>query len=658
MMNAKRWLVLAAALLAGSSATLAFAQQPKPPAPAPAPAAKGDTSDDDHPRAPGDDAMMVVTTGAAPVSPTTAGPELFPLASQLWVHYLDLTQSDQDAVERALGDPTGWLCGKAAGACFAEARLGPGQGHNDGALVGIRLALPYAASAITVWSPIEGLHYNPRLVGHGASQLNTTRWKPSKRLVALRAPTAAAPPPVPVLARVRAQNPMQCPMPERPNEGELEVVLRWPTPAEVGDFQYVAIADECNNAIVTRFARELSLPVEVEMSDSCNMNALSEGPLKVLRAGTTYRVTAFNLDRPSRGNVVSTTYRVNIPGLETTSAGARAPVLFTDFARDDLRVECGPNMPQAPPKIDPRDPCPPKPVRPGHEIASQSFVIRPEALRSGRCRVVLHSPSAGELTTAPLLLHVSVERVDLPAETAGRQLVDARWIISGDGSEFVLPQLTSLDGEARLRLTVSSDPADPTGSAILFSDAVRGVRAWQGSDAAGFRRDIATASITTAPLCGDWDFRRMDEVGSCLRAYVTVPVMLATFQITRAPWVEKPIADPSVPGGIGVALAIDSYNPAKQQAFPLALQFGGAFQRLTSSKNGILTYVGINPSLPVLGSGNTTTTIGLLLGGGVTYIMDSAGPNEGFKPAAFAAIVVGTGQFVLPTSGGPPGASH
>ncbi len=642
----KRLIVLATVLLGAATATLSSAQPARAPAPAPAPTpapAKSDVREDD-PRA-ADDAMMIVTNGGAPVGATTAAPELCPLAGQLWVHYLDLPKTDHETIDRALSDPTGWLCGRPGSVCAAAARLGPGQGYNDALMVGMRLALSYTPSGINVWSPTEGLHYNPKFVGHGAPN---QRWTASRRIVlpATSLTTVALPPP----------NLLQCELPPPPNEGELEVVLRWPTPAEVGDFQYVAIADECNNAVVTRFARELAVPVEEEMTDSCNMNALSHGPLKLLRAGTTLRVTAFNVDRPSRGNVVSTTYRVNVPNLDTSTNGTRAPVLVPDFDRDDLRVECGPSVPAPMPKIDPRNPCPPKPVRAGHAIASESFVIRPEALRSGRCRVVLNTPRAERFAAAPLLLHVVVERVDLPAETTGRKLVDDRWIVTRGANEFVLPQLSAIDGEARLRLTVSSDPADPTGAAILFADAVRGVRAWAGTDAAGFRRDIAAASITTAPLCGDWDFRRMDEVGSCFRAYVTVAVMLANFQVTRAPWVEKPIVDPSLPGGIGVALAIDSYNPARQQAFPLALQFGGAFQRLTASKNGILAYVGLNPSLPVLGSGNTTTSVGLLLGAGVTYIMDSAGPNEGFKPAAFAAIVIGTGQFVLPTSSGPPGA--
>ncbi len=591
--------------------------------------------------------MMIVTAGNAEPGVVAAAPELFPLAGQLWMHSLDLTPQEHDAIEHAISEPTSWFCNKPGAGCAARARVGAGQGHNDGMLVAIRNYLAYASTAITVWSPLDGLRYNPTLVGHEIT--NTNRWITSKRIPHVEPPPMlSAPmqrpqqmPQTPPMAPPTLQcDPSEIPSPSP--EGELQVIVKWPTPAEAGEFQYLAVADECNNVVVTRFAREVSVPVDVEPTEACSMNGFSRGPLKLLGKGTTLRVSAFNVDHaPTRSNVVSATFRVDIPNLQTAANGSRAPMLMPDLGPGDIRVECNPARENLA-KAKPIDQCP---HRPGQALASQSFVIRPDPLQKGMCRVVINTPLLPRFVSAPLLLHVTVERIDLPAEAQNRKLVDDPWlVVNGPGREFVIPHLP-IDGDSRLRLIVSSDPADGSGTAILFTDALRGVHPWQGAESVGFRRDIASASVTTAALCGSWEFEPLGKVGSCLRAYVTIPIMLANFQVTRAPWIEKPILDPSVPGGIGVALAVDSYNPGKQEAFPLSVQLGGAFQRLTASKNGILTYLGIMPSLPVLGSGGTTTSIGLLLGGGVTYVIDSAGPNEGFKPAAFGAVVIGTGQI-------------
>jgi len=184
---------------------------------------------------------------------------------------------------------------------------------------------------------------------------------------------------------------------------------------------------------------------------------------------------------------------------------------------------------------------------------------------------------------------------------------------------------------------------------VLLADAARVwpvLRDRQG-EAKDYRREIAAGTIISAPLCGGWQLETTEQVGNCLRAYVTLPLMIASFQVTRAPWKETTIAEPRVPAGIGLALAIDSYNPVRQQPFPLAVHLGALYQNLTDSKTGIMTYVGLAPQMPVLGKGGTTTSIGLVLGGGVTYVMDKHGPNEGFKPAAFIALMFGAGAVVL-----------
>jgi hypothetical protein len=126
-----------------------------------------------------------------------------------------------------------------------------------------------------------------------------------------------------------------------------------------------------------------------------------------------------------------------------------------------------------------------------------------------------------------------------------------------------------------------------------------------------------------------------------------MPILLASFQVTRAPWKESPIAEPRVPAGIGLALAIDSYNPVKQRPFPLAVQIGGLYQALSEGKTGVMTYIGVAPTFPVLGKGGATTSIGILLAGGATYVMDKHGPNEGFKPAAFISLVLGAGELTF-----------
>jgi len=263
----------------------------------------------------------------------------------------------------------------------------------------------------------------------------------------------------------------------------------------------------------------------------------------------------------------------------------------------------------------------------------------------GTCRIRFLPPSKGRLQ-APLALHVSLERVDKPNTSP----IDYDWVVTYRSTEFVIPPLRQdFEPESRWKIRVSSDPLSPLGRVVLLADAARVwpvLRDRQG-DAKDYRREIASGTVISAPLCGDWQLETTEKVGNCLRAYVTLPLMIASFQVTRSPWSETTIAEPRVPAGIGLALAIDSYNPVKQRPFPLALHLGALYQNLTDSKTGIMTYVGLAPQMPVLGKGGTTTSIGLVLGGGMTYVMDKHGPNEGFKPAAFVALMFGAGAVVL-----------
>jgi hypothetical protein len=120
--------------------------------------------------------------------------------------------------------------------------------------------------------------------------------------------------------------------------------------------------------------------------------------------------------------------------------------------------------------------------------------------------------------------------------------------------------------------------------------------------------------------------------------------MLATIQITRAPWVERPLITRTVLSAVGVALAFDSYDPVERTAFPIAGQVGGFVQNLGQDRIGLMGYVGVAPTLPILGEGGNTTSFGFLAGIGMSYITNANGPDEGFKPTAFLSAVVQVGQ--------------
>jgi hypothetical protein len=118
--------------------------------------------------------------------------------------------------------------------------------------------------------------------------------------------------------------------------------------------------------------------------------------------------------------------------------------------------------------------------------------------------------------------------------------------------------------------------------------------------------------------------------------------------------VEKPLITRNVFSAVGAALAFDAYNPVERRAFPIAGQIGGLFENLGDGKLGILGYIGIAPTIPVLGSQGNTTSIGFLGGIGVAYVINEKGPDEGVKPAAFLSVLVSVGQAnPWVRSGGP-----
>jgi hypothetical protein len=101
---------------------------------------------------------------------------------------------------------------------------------------------------------------------------------------------------------------------------------------------------------------------------------------------------------------------------------------------------------------------------------------------------------------------------------------------------------------------------------------------------------------------------------------------------------------------VGIAFAFDSYDPVERRAFPVAGQIGGFVEQLGDGRTGLMAYVGVAPTLPILGSGGNTTSLGFLAGLGVNYITNENGPDEGLKPTAFVSFVVQVGQANPETS--------
>src|SRR5690606_9680311 len=106
----------------------------------------------------------------------------------------------------------------------------------------------------------------------------------------------------------------------------------------------------------------------------------------------------------------------------------------------------------------------------------------------------------------------------------------------------------------------------------------------------------------------------------------------------------RPIITRSVLSAVGIAFAFDSYDPVERKAFPIAGHVGGFVQDLGDDQLGLLAYVGVAPTIPILGEGGNTTSIGVLGGVGIEYITRTNGPDEGFKPAAFLSVIVQVGQ--------------
>lgn len=311
----------------------------------------------------------------------------------------------------------------------------------------------------------------------------------------------------------------------------------------------------------------------------------------------------------------------------------------------------GPRAPDVLPKAPPPDPTKPGP----QPLAHQGVVIAPEPLRLGNCRISLLGQTKRRLV-APLALHVSLQRTDKTQNGAPLELLpQGKWIVTPSSAELTIPPLSeNFDGDSRLRLTVYSDPLSLDGQVVLLSDAGRvasTLRAGDRSEPERARRLIGSLTIHSVPLCGETNFQTLDAAGTCLRAYVTVPAMLATLQVTRAPWIEKPIVTRSILSAVGIALAVDRYDPVQRKAFPVAGQIGGFVQSLGDGRVGLLGYIGVAPTIPVLGSGGNTTSVGLLAGIGFEYITNDAGPDEGLKPAAFLSLVVQVGQASPSLSG-------
>ncbi|WP_437566803.1 hypothetical protein [Sorangium sp. So ce542] len=638
--------------------------------------------------------LQVVRAPAGAVGAATSsagGPEIFPDARRVWMTVRDTDPVPIEAARRG----GRWLC--SGGGCAAQTG-DPGQSPvGDQILRSIKLQTPTLPLPLTVWGRLSEdgqrlLDFDPVLLGR-RSYRHVCAYRPVAEPARSPSGAPAAPPP----ERVDACRDGR-PEPPPADAGELTLGMQWPKQSEMADFHYLAIVDSCGNARVQPFQRTFTVPVLEVASGACGR---PDGKvLRVFPGGGWLRVTAFNLHAPAAGNVVNATYRVTIPPLENLVESNPARLLFPDPLADDLKVDCGPT-PIAPPRAEPGSapppgsprppgsrppaaappagpaapqtgptaphtaaqvpsPAPPRaalprrapavdPSRPGPQpLAHGAVVISPAPLRLGNCRIRLTGQTKHRLV-APLALHVSLTRTDQMRGGAPIELLqDGTWIVTPSSAEFPLPPLADdFDGDARLRLAVYSDPLSPQGKVVLLSDAGRvasSLRSNEPGDPERARRLVGSVAIHSVPLCGEDNFETLEAAGSCFRAYLTVPAMLATLQVTRAPWVEKPLVTRSVLSAVGVALAIDRYDPVERRAFPVAAQVGGFVQTLGEGRVGLLGYVGVAPTVPILGSGGNTTSFGFLAGLGLEYITNEAGPDEGLKPAAFLSAVVQVGQ--------------
>lgn len=669
------------------------------------------------------------------------GPEIFPEASRV---FMSVRDTDPVPIETARrGGP--WWC--SSGQCMAT-NGDPGESKigND-MLRSIKLQTPTLPLPLTIWGRKDEhgnrlLDFDPVLLGRRDYQ-HVCAYKPiDPEDLKSNRPVEKAP--------ICRDTP---PKPPQPDSAEIILGLQWPRQADMADFRYLAIVDTCGNARVQPFQRTFTVPVVEVASGGCGS---ADGKvLRVFPSGGWLRVTAFNLEAPANGSVVSATYRVSVPALENLVESNPARMLFPDPQYEDLQVDCGPSAPKgpsgpsglpmpsmgpangpspgdappgakppaaAPPSAAPdaKQPAPgpdaagrtppgakpgpavekkglsgsvgvkvsakpgdkPAPVAPKPQpmasprgkpnwraaaqtgpgpqpLAHGSLVIAPEPLRQGVCRIRLRGQAKNRLV-APLALYVSLTRTDKTSNGAPIELLNEHtWIVTPRSAEFQLPPLSeNFDGDSRLRLAVYSDPRSEDGKVVLFSDAPRvaaSLRAGDMSAPESSRRLVGSATIHSVPLCGETNFETLETAGSCLRTYLTIPAMLATLQITRAPWLERPLVTRTVLSAVGVALAFDAYNPVRRRAFPIAGQLGGSIQQLGDGRVGMMGYLGVAPTIPVLGEGGNTTSFGFLAGAGLSYISNETGADEGFKPAAFLSIVVQVGQATPGISGSASG---
>ena len=637
-------------------------------------------------------ALQTVRTPSSAGAPGSAGRpiEIFPDASRVWMSVRDIDARPIEAARR--GGP--WLC--ASGTC-SVASGDPGRSKvGDDMLRSIKLQTPTLPLPLTIWGRLgrDGervLDFDPVLLGR-RSYAHVCAYRPIERPA----------PGKPEAVMVCRDGPAEVPAPD---SGELTLGLTWPRQSELADFRYLAIVDACGNARVQPFQRHFTVPVFEVASGGCGQ---ADGKvLRVFPQGGWLRVTAFNLDAPAAGNVINVTYRVTLPALENMVESSPARLLFPDPLQRDLQVDCGPSLQKAlpdaqgipaprpgpsmappdpalppgdkaapdkpsPDKLPPPPAAPPRPSPPAppprrelpstgpgpQPLAHGAIVIAPEPLRQGNCKVRLMGQTKRRLV-APLALHVSLTRTDRALNGVPLELIsDGKWIVTPGNPEFPIPPLAEgFDGDSRLRLTVSSDPLSANGKVVLLSDAGRvasALRAGDGGEVDRARRLIGAVVIHSVPLCGQSNFETLEGSGACLRAYITVPAILGMIQVTRAPWMEKPLITRNVFSAVGAALAFDAYNPVERKAFPVAGQIGGLFENLGDGKLGLLGYIGIAPTIPILGSGGNTTSVGLLGGVGLAYVINEKGPDEGVKPAAFLSVLVSVGQAnPWVKSGGP-----